>query len=153
MRVHTSIKAANRGVTLVEILVTVVIISVGLLGVAALHTISLRNGQYAHTRSQASAFAVDILDRMRANPVIANGGAYDIALGAPAPATPATLAERDLKAWKDAIKAALANGDGAVARDTVGGRRVFKITIQWGEHGEDADATIDPITFETTAAL
>jgi type IV pilus assembly protein PilV len=146
MKAHASMKAANRGVTLVEILVTVVIISVGLLGVAALHTISLRNGQYAHTRSQASAFAVDILDRMRANPVLAGSGAYDIVLTDSAPATPGTLAERDLKTWEDAIKAALPNGDGSIARATVGGRQLFTITIQWGEHQETT-------SFTTTAAL
>jgi type IV pilus assembly protein PilV len=143
---HKPMKRFNDGVTLVEILVTVVIISVGLLGVAALHTISLRNGQYAHSRSQASAFANDIIDRMRANRDVAGTAAYDIALGTPAPSSPTTLVQSDLKAWKDAIKAALPNGDGSVEKGEAGGHVIYVVTIQWGEHQ-------DELQFTTRAAL
>jgi type IV pilus assembly protein PilV len=149
MKNAKSMKAASRGVTLVEILVTVVIISVGLLGVAALHTVSLRNGQYAHTRSQATALANDIIDRMRSNKTIAEdttAAAYVIAIGSPAPSTPTTLAGRDLKDWKDALAAALPDGDGSVAHSTISGRTVVRVTVQWGEHQ-------DKPSFSTTAAL
>src|SRR5690606_22543791 len=57
----------SRGMTLVEILVTVVLISVGLLGIAALQLTTLRSNQEALIRSQASELANNILDRMRAN--------------------------------------------------------------------------------------
>jgi type IV pilus assembly protein PilV len=147
MKRHKANKASQRGVTLVEILVTVVIISVGLLGIAALHTVSLRNGQYAHTRSQASSLANDIIDRMRSNKTIAETStAYVIAVGTAAPSTPATLAERDLKEWKDGLAAALPGGDGSVAQNTIAGRTVVRVTVQWGEHQ-------DTTSFSTTAAL
>lgn len=130
-----------------EILVTVVVISVGLLGVAALHTLSLRNGQYAHSRSQATSFANDIIDRMRANRDVAvTTTAYVIAIGTAAKTTPTTLAEQDLKAWKDALKQALPSGDGSVAQRTIAGEPVVDIVVQWGEHE-------NTLNFTTTAAL
>jgi type IV pilus assembly protein PilV len=53
--------------TLVEVLVTLVLISVGLLGVAALQLTTLKNNQESYVRSQAAMLAADILDRMRSN--------------------------------------------------------------------------------------
>ncbi|WP_206606719.1 type IV pilus modification protein PilV [Steroidobacter cummioxidans] len=70
--------ANQRGFTLVEILVTVVLISVGLLGVAALQLTTLRGNQDAYVRSQASVLAGDILDRMRVNPFDFRANGYSV---------------------------------------------------------------------------
>lgn len=136
----------QRGVTLVEILVTVVIISVGLLGVAALHTLSLKHGQDAHVRSQATAMATDIIDRMRANPENARNDRYNIAMGDPAPTSPTTLADADRAAWKNALAAMLPNGNGSIARVNGTVPQQFRITVQWGERN-------DTLTFTTNAVL
>src|ERR1700750_1982034 len=92
----------QRGMTLIEVLVTLVLISVGLLGVAALQLTSLRSNQEAFVRSQASALAGDILDRMRSNQAGTLNGDYAVD-GATAinngTGTSGTAAEKDLKAW------------------------------------------------------
>jgi len=57
-----------KGFTLVEVLVSMIVLSIGLLGLAGLQATSLRNNQSAYYRSQATFLAYDIADRMRANP-------------------------------------------------------------------------------------
>jgi type IV pilus assembly protein PilV len=115
--------------TLVEVLVALVVLSVGLLGIAALQMTSLRNNLGAHLRSQATVLAYDITDRMRANRTQANNNAYVIAFSAAATGT--TLNALDLQAWKTALAATLPSGDGQIER--VG--NVFRISIRWTEQG------------------
>jgi type IV pilus assembly protein PilV len=134
----------QRGMTLVEALVALVVLSIGLLGVAALQVASLRNSHAAHTRAQATALAYDIADRMRANRAAAQSGNYDIALGATI-GTPGTLAEVDLLTWKDALTATLPAGDGAIAQ--LG--NLMRITIQW----DDSRGAEAPIVFVTETQL
>jgi type IV pilus assembly protein PilV len=135
----------ERGMTLVEALIALVVLSIGLLGVAALQITSLRNNHSAHVRSQATALAHDISDRMRANRNDALAGAYDVALGGSVAGV--TLAATDVSAWKQAIAAALPGGDGALFIDPAS--RVVTITIQWDDsRGEEA-----PLTFTTTTRI
>ena len=62
------------GFTLVEVLVAILVLSIGLLGMAGLQLAGLRNGHTAHMRSQATLLAEDLAERMRANPLgVANG--------------------------------------------------------------------------------
>lgn len=70
-------KARQKGISLIEILVTLVILAVGLLGLAGLMLDGLRNNQSAYLRTQASILAYDMADRMRINRTRAVAGAYD----------------------------------------------------------------------------
>lgn len=142
----------QRGITLVEILVTVVIISVGLLGVAALHVRSLQNGQDAHIRSQATAFASDIIDRMRANPTVAKSGGYNIAMGAAIPTSITGLARTDLTTWRAELAAAMPNGTASISSAPVAGQQVFTVVIQWGQRDTDSDGD-NTFSFTTRAEL
>lgn len=58
---------SQQGITMIEILVTVVIISVGLLGAAAMVINGLESNRNAYLRTQASILAYDMADRIRAN--------------------------------------------------------------------------------------
>ena len=57
----------NNGFTLVEILITVLILSIGLLGLAGLQVSSMKSNHSSYLRSQATIMAYDMIDRMRAN--------------------------------------------------------------------------------------
>ena len=118
-------RKTQRGTTLVETLVALVVLSVGLLGIAALQMTSLRNNRGAHLRSQAQVLAYDIADRMRANRNVALANAYVVALGV----TPAggTLDALDLQEWKATLAQALPGGDGEITR--VG--NMFRIRMRW----------------------
>jgi type IV pilus assembly protein PilV len=141
---RTQIRAVN-GFTLVEILVTLVIISVGLLGIAGLHSMSLRNNFDALIRSHASALADEIADRMRTNRTRALAGDYNVAVGATR--SGATQADADLSAWKARLATQLPNGDGSIVLAAAPSRLVT-ITIQWGER-----AQTDPVTFVTQTEI
>lgn len=99
-----------RGFTLIESLVALLIMSVGLLGVAALQLASLQANHGAFQRTQATFLAQDIVDRMRANRDAAVAGQYDIEFGDAPPTTPATTAEIDLAAWRNRLVATLPAG-------------------------------------------
>lgn len=58
-----------RGFTLIEVMVAVVILAIGLLGMATLMMQSLQSSESAYSRSQATVLAYDIIERMRANKV------------------------------------------------------------------------------------
>lgn len=70
---------------LIEILVTVVILSIGLLGVASMQYIGLRDNNRSTERSMANIIAYDIIDRMRGNVQGARAGDYRIADAETAP--------------------------------------------------------------------
>lgn len=113
------------GFTMIEVLVSALILSVGLVGVAGLQALSLRNNQSAYMRSQASALAYDLADRMRTNVAGANAGFYAPAQAAshtscstPTGCTPQQSAENDLAEWNESLAANLPMGSGFVCIDS-----------------------------------
>src|SRR5205823_8122048 len=108
--------AGPRGFTLIEMLVALVVLAVGMLGVASLFGISLHSGSSAITRMQAVNLATDLADRIRANraagdaPNNAYGGAAAIngCTGAAAVScTPAQMAADDLYWWQRQLSRAI----------------------------------------------
>lgn len=136
----------QNGFTLLEVLVTMVILSLGLLGFAGLQMASLKNSASAYQRTQATILAYDIIDRMRANRVQAVAGAYNIAIGSP-PAS-AGVAGDDLVDWKDLIENALPGGDAAINVDGTGNAL---ISIEWSDK-RDRSAS-GSLTFNTQTVL
>jgi type IV pilus assembly protein PilV len=140
-----------RGLTLVEILVALLVLSIGLLGFAALQTTSLRFNTSAYYRTQATALAYDLADRMRANRQAAIDGAYTVGFQDPPPACNAiavgvgSVAEQDIAAWRSALACRVPQSTGSV----VPNGNEFTVTVQWDDsHGEQ-----DPMVFEMTTAL
>ena len=130
----------HRGFTLIESLVALVVLSIGLLGVAALQLASLQTNYGSSQRTQATFLAQDIVDRMRVNRDAAIAGAYDIDFGQAAPTTPANVAEADLALWKARLLATLpashngsADGmpDGEIASDPAS--ETLTIRIRWDD--------------------
>ncbi|WP_018869234.1 type IV pilus modification protein PilV [Thioalkalivibrio sp. ALgr3] len=143
----------SRGVTLIEVLVAVLVLSIGLIGLAALQANALQANHSSYMRSQATNLAYDIADRMRTNRQAALSGDYNTAFadhegtgGACDPNLSLTgdLADQDLAQWKNAIACTLPAGQASVSRsgDT------FTITVRWQEDriDDDDDAPADGYT-------
>lgn len=144
----TPSRATQTGMTLIEVLVTLVITSVGLLGVAALQLTSLRNNQESYVRSQAAMLAADMLDRMRSNQTGFNAGNYDMsddASGFDETGAGGTVAADDIAAWQAAINRLLPGSDADAAGRIVRDDRIVTITIRWREREEQGAArSYDP---------
>ena len=70
-------KHTNQGFTLLEVLVALLVLMVGMLGLAGLQTVALSTNHGSYLRSQAIIQAHDMADRMHANPVGVQAGAYN----------------------------------------------------------------------------
>lgn len=120
------------GFTLLEVLIAVVVLSIGLLGLAGLQTTGLRNNQDAYVRTVATTLANDMADRMRANMAGFNAGNYDNNAAQSAicetnsGCSPQAMAQHDTFLWNQAL-AALPSGQGDVA--TNGG--IVTVTVRW----------------------
>ncbi|MCF6190047.1 MAG: type IV pilus modification protein PilV [Cocleimonas sp.] len=67
------------GFSLLEVLISMVILSVGLLGLGGLQVASLKGANNAHSRNVANMLVMELADRMRANPSGVRGGFYAVA--------------------------------------------------------------------------
>ncbi|OUS06711.1 type IV pilus modification protein PilV [Gammaproteobacteria bacterium 42_54_T18] len=67
----------QRGFSLIEVLITLLIVAIGLMGTATMQLTGLNSNQSAYLRSQASILVYDMADRMRANAASAIAGDYD----------------------------------------------------------------------------
>jgi type IV pilus assembly protein PilV len=151
-----SLAHRSRGFTMIEVLVALVVLSIGLLGVAALQLTSLRSNHSSAMRSQATFLAYDIIDRMRANRTAALADGYTIALGASG--TAGTVAGDDLVAWKQNIARTLPAidnagtaepADGAVARNG----DIFTVTIRWSDWDDSGATARAPLQFTMDTQL
>lgn len=135
------IRAHQRGIGMIELLSSLLVLSVGILGISSLQSRSLQFNQGAIHESRAAILANDILDRMRANPT--QIALYRISFSDTTPAAPncygtgadcslAQLADYDLESWRDELRFALPKGNGQVeVVNSAGGRQVVVVTVQY----------------------
>jgi type IV pilus assembly protein PilV len=137
-----------RGFTLIEVLVAVVVLCIGLLGVAKLSLSTVQANGSSYMRSQATELVQQIFDDMHANKDVAVAAGYNIALGAAAPGGPdcdlvvcsnAQVANFDLTRWVAALAAQLPSGQGSIltvpsVNPTSGSNETAVIvTVQWND--------------------
>ncbi len=120
-------------------MIALVVLSVGMLGIAALHTQSLAASRTAQLRTQAVNLAGDMADRIRVNRL--GGAAYagaaenhacDPQSGGDVDCTPAQMAAHDLFIWQAQLAQALPDGSGSVAYDE-SEPPVYVIDVRWTE--------------------
>jgi len=127
----------HRGFTLLEVLIALLVLSIGLLGLAALQTSGLRSNQMATMRTLATQIAYDMTDRMRANPTGVNNSEYVITTAqAPAATTATGTALDDLTEWRAQV-ARLPGGLSSITR-SAGPPVTHEITVYWDEERKGA---------------
>jgi type IV pilus assembly protein PilV len=129
----------QRGFTLLEVLIALLVLSVGLLGLAALQGVGLRSSQEAYLTSQANLLAYDLADRIRANPAADVTDYNNFAPACPEPVPTAPLVAADLGEWFCSVETLLPNGQARINGEFVdvpgvfGGFTRYTITITWEE--------------------
>lgn len=121
---------------MIEVLVTILLLMFGLLGVAGLLASGVSNAAASESQTKANQLLADMADRVRANPAVAVSATseYITAYGETIPASPATIATQDKKAWLLAIRAQLPAGDGKITSFVSGGvARKLELQIRWAK--------------------
>lgn len=115
---------SQRGFTLLEVLVALVILSIGLIGLAGLQSASLKQNYNAYLRSQATALAYNMADRVRANSLGASSGSYNNPTATQdsscsgSGCAEANMAQNDFFEWSADVAALLPLGQGDVCLDS-----------------------------------
>lgn len=112
---------------MIEVMVSLLVMTLGLLGVGGLLLTGLNNATASDLASRATQSANEMMDAMRANPT--NKSQYVIAWDATIPATPATVAESDIANWLTAVRR-IPGGDGQIQLAS-GATTEYVITIRF----------------------
>ena len=139
-------RKASRGVSLVEVLIAVLILGIGMLGIAAMQATALSNSQSSIERTQAVLHTYSIFDAMRANRDAALTDAYtpggDTGMMC-APPVGGTVAGNDVARWVNDIIASNQTGCGRIQNNA----GVFTVTVQWNDQrGTGGNATQQLVT-------
>jgi type IV pilus assembly protein PilV len=127
-----SARRPHVGVSMIELLVSILILSFGILGMLGLQGRALSYGQISLYRSKATALTDDVLDRMRADRNRAVAGKWNtVAADLSSSITGSTLPEMELRDWKKQLEAALPAGAAAITVDAT--TREVEISVQWTE--------------------
>lgn len=156
---HRTAPPRQAGYTLLEILIAVVVLAIGLLGVAGLQTTSLQNNQSAGQVSQATFLAMDIFERMRANAEEARNGNYDLDFGGSSDDDQGgSLASTDQRQWLEQVEAAIPGTQGSScgtgnsecgASITVDDDGRARVIIRWVDERRDGEQHNTSFTTES----
>ena len=128
----------QRGVGLIEVLVTILVIAVGLLGLVGMQMASMKNINNAHHRSLATIAAYDMVERMRTNPAGVTAGSYNaVAVSASTTAcTSCTGAALDISEWATTLKDSFPDG---FAGTVTSSGNFHDIKVSWTELQVDSE--------------
>jgi len=154
--IHTE----KNGFTLVEAMVSLVVLAVGMLGIAALYIESLRSSHMSISYTNAVSLASDMADRIRANSLGINSyigagagngtaGGNNNCVNGPVDCTSAQMAADDLFQWYENVKTLLPVGrSAAVAVANNPPVNQYTITLTWPERGQ-----VQPVSYVLTFRL
>lgn len=154
------------GFSLLEVLISLVILSVGLLGMASLMSTTLKSNDSAYMRSQATTQAYNIIDRMRANMAGVNNSAYLVPMpaapsaatqlsaactGSGAGCTSAMLADYDVSQWEYELARILPQGRGSISTTLGPTASTYTVTVLWND--SRANQALGGVPTATTFSL
>lgn len=140
----------QRGFSLVEVLIALIIMSVGMLGIAGLYVQSMQAGRTSTLRHNAVTLAGDVADRIRSNPTAgaayAGGGTDNDCVDKDTDCTPAEMAGHDIFLWSEQATSSMPSGAVTITFNGVVPAE-YTIAITWDEPGELAT---DPLNYTVT---
>ncbi len=153
----------QRGVSLVEVLVAILVIGIGMLGVMGLQGRALQHSQQSYLHGQAMLLANDMADRIRLNRGVASR--YRLEVGDPLPSvadnqcianacTVSQLADWDMRVWRQSLLNALPQGEAEIKEDvadeqyTIIVRYVDEVKANDNNHNDQAGKSIVQITIQ-----
>lgn len=131
-----------KGFTLIEVLIALIVLSVGMLGIAGLYLHSIQAGRTSVFRHHAINLAGDVADRIRANPTAGvnyqAAGKDNSCMTGTVDCTPLQMAENDIEVWDAQATETLPSGQVAIAfTDNTNAPDTYRITLTWAEAGQN----------------
>ncbi|TXH94678.1 MAG: type IV pilus modification protein PilV [Rheinheimera sp.] len=124
----------QRGISLLETLIAVLVLAIGLLGVAGLQTTNLKNSHSAHQRTMAVMLTSSMAERIRANTAIAATGAFALAKTCSSISAAGSIQNIERGQWVAEILLALGTAGtscGEVSYDAA--NRMYTIIVSWDD--------------------
>ena len=152
-------KMNQNGFSLLEVMIAIVIMSVGMLGIAALQTTSGVLTESSMHRGQAAALTVEIVERMRVNVTEAKAGNYNIStlptptencIGAATNCSKSEMKDHDLRVWGARVESLLPSGGATISSTADNGTDPVDITVtmQWDDSRGRKAAVSEAFTFK-----
>ena len=126
---HTRRKLQG-GVSLIEVLVSILVVTTGLLGAAALQATALRNNQGSYERTQTSILTQGMFDAMRANLAGVNANSYNTGGWVCTAPDPAGLANSDIARWINTLQTQIHSGACGSINCTTG---ACTVSVRWDD--------------------
>ncbi len=136
------------GFSLIEVLIAMVVMAIGMLGIAGMYVHSLQAGRTSQLRTQAVTLASDVADRIRSNPqggINYIGGGANNGCDAATLCTPLQQAQYDIWLWGQQATTTMPAGTTVAVRydDTVAGLPpIYTVTVTWPEAGDTPSYTV-----------
>lgn len=124
------LQSKSSGFSLIEVMVSVLILSIGMLGIAAMQATALRNTQSSMERSQAVIHTYAMLDSMRANVTAARANQYNVAWTCASPAA-TSLVTRDIADWITSLRTGSGLQDGCGQINCI--NNVCTVDVRWND--------------------
>lgn len=136
-----SARAHATGSSMIEVLVSLIIIAFAMLGAVGLQVTSMKMSKGASLRTQAILLSTEIAERMETNKVASLSGAYMV----PFSSTPALatadclvsactseqLASYDIAEWSSRVTATLQGASWQITQTTAGNPATYQIVVNW----------------------
>jgi type IV pilus assembly protein PilV len=131
----------SRGFTIAEVLAALVVMAIGLIGIAALYSDGLQTTLESSPRTQAAELAASIAQRIEANAAGRIG--YISAIGVlcdptKTPRAPEDVAAQEAACWEDEVERSLPSGLGSITRDRSTTPPTFTIAVSWSDETSGA---------------
>lgn len=124
----------QQGISLLETMIAVLVLAIGLLGVAGLQTMNLKNSHSAHQRTMAVMLTGSMAERIRANAVLARTGVFVLGKTCDAINLSGSIQSVERTQWIAELKLALGAATtscGEVSYD--GANRIYTIIVSWDD--------------------
>ncbi|HEY4366116.1 MAG TPA: type IV pilus modification protein PilV [Steroidobacteraceae bacterium] len=134
------------GFTFVEFLAALLVVGIGMIGIAALYDDSVRADPASQPRLQAEELAQEMATRVSANAAGRSGYVSIIGVvcspGSKQPIRPTDAAAQEAACWQDEVQKKLPNGSGSITNDTSSVPVTYVVAVSWSAAGVGASSYV-----------
>lgn len=124
------------GISLIELMLAMLVLSIGLLGVAGLQSTTVRNSYSSQQRAVAITLATSMAERIRASAAVAAGGNFALSKTCAIPSAGGGIVSFEVNAWLTEIKSSLGRASDSTSCGQItynAGNQTYTVTVFWDD--------------------